>query len=878
MKLVRLRIANFRGVRKAEVNFAGQGVTLVQGSNETGKTSLKDSIRLLFKYKDNSAHADIRDLRPVGEDVGPEIELEARAGDLWFVYRKVFLKDRKTELRLLGPEEKRLAGTPAHEEAERILNESLDRDLWDALGVDQGEGALQPDLAGCKPLMEALDRASGGGGAYDGLAESLFGKVRQEYLKYYTPTGKEGRDLVLSAATFERVAFSERTLGEAVRALEDQAARTENLRKTLVDMHGRRAELSKERDRRRAELDIVERLEREIADGGLELMAAAGQLAAAERLIRERDRLIGEEKGIAEELDAVNGTLAPIAAKASDSEARLGAARSRLEETKTARDLADLTFRLRHRDSEYYDDLLRLDSMKKRKTRFDESLRRAEIAAEELDRNPVTRELVERIAKGELEVAKLEGRLEAENPRVRVRGLGDGRIVLNGEDVIAPAGEPLVYPVRGDMRIVVPGKVEIVVEAGTVSPDLAKTLENAGIELAALLAAGRVSGLEAAYAALDRREKAVAALANHDQIAAECLADLSYGELTARIESLEKTLPAYPENRGDLCEMASGLDAARKARDEAEKEFRDTDLEYVKARDAHDSARESHETLRRSQVDGVAEAGVLRKRLDRIVERLNAARAEVPDETLEDAFRAAEDKAKRHDDRLKARTASLAEKDPENVRLLFNTSVESLDSLLERQKAAEKELVGLESAMEATGDRGVFEELQEAAAATETARLADRALRRRAEAARLLHETVARHRDRMRKRYVLPLKNEVERLGRMIFGSTFKVTIDDADLSITDRTLEGRTVAFRQLSGGAKEQLALVYRAACSTMAGVAAPPVILDDALGYTDPQRLLAMGAVLAKVARETQVVIFTCIPDRYRNIGDARIVELP
>ena len=50
-----------------------------------------------------------------------------------------------------------------------------------------------------------------------------------------------------------------------------------------------------------------------------------------------------------------------------------------------------------------------------------------------------------------------------------------------------------------------------------------------------------------------------------------------------------------------------------------------------------------------------------------------------------------------------------------------------------------------------------------------------------------------------------------------------------------------------------------------------------MDDALGYTDPERLQLMGAVLAKAAKECQVIIFTCVPDRYNNIGEATIVPL-
>jgi len=61
------------------------------------------------------------------------------------------------------------------------------------------------------------------------------------------------------------------------------------------------------------------------------------------------------------------------------------------------------------------------------------------------------------------------------------------------------------------------------------------------------------------------------------------------------------------------------------------------------------------------------------------------------------------------------------------------------------------------------------------------------------------------------------------------------------------------------------------------TVAKDGGTPVILDDALGYTDQERLKLMGAVLAVAAKECQIVIFTCVPERYAFIGEAAVVPL-
>jgi hypothetical protein len=148
---------------------------------------------------------------------------------------------------------------------------------------------------------------------------------------------------------------------------------------------------------------------------------------------------------------------------------------------------------------------------------------------------------------------------------------------------------------------------------------------------------------------------------------------------------------------------------------------------------------------------------------------------------------------------------------------------------------------------------------------------------RRARAAELLRSVMARHRDTTRARYVAPFRTEIERLGRPVFGPTFEVEID-SDLRICNRTLDGRTVPYDSLSGGAKEQLGILARlAGAALVASEDAVPVVIDDALGFTDPERLTKMGAVFDTVGDHGQVIVLTCTPTRYLGVQDAHVIEL-
>jgi uncharacterized protein YhaN len=119
----------------------------------------------------------------------------------------------------------------------------------------------------------------------------------------------------------------------------------------------------------------------------------------------------------------------------------------------------------------------------------------------------------------------------------------------------------------------------------------------------------------------------------------------------------------------------------------------------------------------------------------------------------------------------------------------------------------------------------------------------------------------------------------VERLARIVFGPTLALEVDQG-LRIVARTLNGVTVPFEALSSGAKEQLGLCARLAVAALVDAEdGVPVMIDDALGHSDPARLERLAAVFTAATTGTthQVVVLTCSPARYRGVGAARTVAL-
>jgi len=267
----------------------------------------------------------------------------------------------------------------------------------------------------------------------------------------------------------------------------------------------------------------------------------------------------------------------------------------------------------------------------------------------------------------------------------------------------------------------------------------------------------------------------------------------------------------------------------------------------------------------------------LGKDLRHAQDNLEKARKGVPDDALDLNLAEAVRAVAREEANVGSAEASLKAKSPERVKALAETAKGSLHTTQTRRSLAQTEHTEIQTRLKIHGEEGLHEKLHMAQTNLERISHENESLFRRAAVAKLLFESMRDERDKARQAYVAPLKDNIEGLGRLVFDDTFQVDINE-DLQIASRTSKGVTVPFESLSGGTREQLSLIFRLACSMIvAKDGGTPLILDDALGYTDPERLRLMGAVLAKAAKECQIIIFTCVPDRYGKVGEATIVAL-
>jgi uncharacterized protein YhaN len=263
------------------------------------------------------------------------------------------------------------------------------------------------------------------------------------------------------------------------------------------------------------------------------------------------------------------------------------------------------------------------------------------------------------------------------------------------------------------------------------------------------------------------------------------------------------------------------------------------------------------------------------RQLEQATAELTAQRAELGD----DEVLAAADRTRR--DAVAARTAADDAGAGVDLDALIRAHAQAADRLRRLHQTlgqVEAEWNRALGRLDDAGTRGVATGRDARAAVFDQAEEQYQQVLRRAEAARLLRETLARHRAAARRDYAAPLRHRIAVLGRRVFGDDFDVVLS-GDLDVVSRTVDGTTLPVGQLSTGAREQLAIVVRLAIAALTsrdgqGV---PVVLDDALGWSDAERLARMGELLADAGQHSQVVLLTSQPDRYAAIPGVNLVTV-
>ena len=873
MRLHRVRLCNYRGVADCSVELPAKGITVIEGPNEVGKTSIPEGLDLLLTKMDSSGHRQVKSAQPVGRDVGPEVEIEMSAGRYRFIYRKRWLRRSETVLSVLSPQHEQLTGRAAHERVEEILDEALDRELWRALRIEQGAELLLPGFD-VPSLVGALDLAASGHDAAD-EDDDLWARICEEHDRYWTATGRPKRDRTARQAEVEAAQSRVAELEDQLRSIDQDAtemgrlaADERRLASTRNQCDRQANELSKEWNETEQVRDKVDRL------------AAVSNAAALKRdnIASEQQRrqeLIGELESRTEELEALDD-------RALQSVPALVAAISHVEHTAAALEtagaaigVAETEQRRADEDRDHHRNRIEVEQLSERHERVIEAEQNLQEADAVLDSVNIDDDLRRQIEEAHLAVASTEAAVAS----VATTASRDLTIEVNGEEVVLGAGEMQHTVVEEDLVLVVPDTAEIRVRAGTGSQSLATQRRHARQEFRRLCAAAGVTDQAEARQAFERRRDAERQRRDAQDTIRRDLRDLTVDVLRGKIEGLTKRISAYAAERPEDPPLPPDFDTAKQVATAKARTVEEKRSELANCDQAADSASSALEEERIKESNLAGKIEMARNAQNQAADSLESARSQRADSTIASELAQAEQDARAALESLEDAEAELSAADPESLKMRLQNAQDAAQRAGRDLQANERRQNELRITLSVRGEEGLHTRHEEALGQFRHLEREHHRTEARAEAAHLLHDTFSRRRQEARQRYSGPFKQRIEQLGRIVFNPSFSVDIDQ-NLRIVSRTLDGDTLRSDQLSAGALEQLAVIGRLACAAIVspGGGGAPVIIDDALGWSDPDRLERMGAAIAAVGEHGQVIILTCTPGRYAHIGNAITIQLP
>lgn len=912
-RIKRLRVEQLRRFRRP-LELAGfePGLNIIAGPNEAGKSTLVRAIRAAFFERYRSVAVD--DLRPWGEGSGaaPQIELDFELDGQPHRLVKSFLGKKRC---LLQIGTRTLDGGDAEDHLAQLFGFAF-----------AAKGASKPDHWGIPGLLwveqgaaQQLDVSH----ARDHLHDALRGQVDASA----GALAASGGDELLEQLRAQRNELLTGATGKPRGAYADAAAQAEALQSELAMLDG-------QIDTYRQQVDQLASLRRQHeADEAAQPWKQLGQqLAEAEQRLQALHKSQEQLQADQQNLDRLDETqrlllqeLQRFERQQADAQARAQAL-SQAEQAQQAADAAVLAARepaeaaqqrtaaarQAHRRARLHADRLgqqqQLQRAETDAARHAEDLQRAERADRDLAELRAEMAKAPAISQADLDrLLKLERaerdaalRRQAVATRLNFELPPGQHIELHTRDaqqLLRERGEQLI---DAPATLQLPGGGRLLITPG--GEDLAGLARAHERALDALrhalqaLAADDVEQARARRAAAAERESAIK-LAEHKLaiVAPNGLQPLraALAQVQQRIGAAREALarlpvapaaggPPHAEAPGAEAPGAEALHAGAPHTEapDAEAPPPDLPLDEAEARLAAAEAAERnslaalHEAQRRHTAAGAVLDGARREHAAAQAALSDpAARQRQADTQQQWLANRAEREALAA--RIAQTRAALDEARPDIVGQDILRLRRSVDQMTRQHQERREQILLLENSLQQAGAQGLEEQRQALAGRLERAQRRHDELCRRAQALDLLCGKLEEKRRATLARLQAPLQQRLQHyLPLLMPGASVQIDAGLAPETLTRPAPDGNAEAgqVQALSFGAREQLGLVSRFAYADLLQQAGRPtlLILDDALVHSDAQRLAQMKRVLFDAAQRHQVLLFTCHPEDWRDMG--------
>lgn len=861
MKIRAITLDNVRRfTQPVTVGPIGDGVTLLCQPNESGKSTLFDALHALFFVKYSGWPAEIKNLQPhSGGKVSVSVDLDID-GVPWRV-RKQWQKGSGGEARAWQN------GTLRHQgdDAEHWLGDLVRGDgtgpsglLW----VRQGQVSLSVDGNYAAKdskgdaheqrrnlltlITGAMDDLTGGKTMDTALDTCL-----AELGALLTPTGlaKAGGALARAQALVKSLAEDETRL----------ATQADELHEALAERRRLRAELASLDDAESRSRHIAELAGAEAAFKDAERHAALVSQAATEAALARQthDAAFAEAKAAderraefrkAQELANTEQTAATTAAtKLAEAEATWENARTDLASAETADKRARETVQqVSRRDAAAAAGAER-QRLVKVLEQAEAAERRAAEAKAEAGRGPQDAEVkrIESLARS-LDTARAVR--EAAGPKLVIRyQSGAAKVRLNGAEIEDNAAHFLTGPTRLEL----PGIGDLAITPQDDST--ADPVRKAEDALSQVLEKAGFANLPALRAAAEDRAEAL----RMAQLAQQEVATLAADGVQALRNELARLPLSVAADDSPLPDRATAEIAADRAAET-----------LVQTREIEVAARARRDTTKDNATEARTRATAARERHERAA--LAIANLAAEDSTAKTtrlgALRMAADTAAAH--HLTCREAAPNVKAAESRLTRIRGVIEQTKSAAE---AARLHLARLGVRIETRAGEGVEEALQDTRLRLIDAQDQLDRITFETDVLRRLSTALQAAQSAARDRYYAPIASELRPLLEQLWDDAELVWSDDTLLP-SDMIRKGEKEPIDTLSGGTQEQIAFLVRLAFARLLakGGHHAPLILDDALVYSDDDRIERLFNALHASADDLQIIVLSCRQRAFRDLG--------
>jgi energy-coupling factor transporter ATP-binding protein EcfA2 len=845
------------------------GLDVLAGPNEAGKSTIFKALRLALTAKHTSKTQDIEAFRPYAGGA-PLVEVDLQIGNTRWRLRKQFLAGRAAELQDMSSG-RLLRGADAESELERLLGrkDQKDNDPFGLVWVEQGNPAAGPQVKPGAPLLAALE-AEAGAAAGSSAVRAVLALVRAELAEFVTshavprPTGRY-------KAAIERQQELAARKGSAQARLDSAEARLAKL-----------AELRAALQRLADPAAVAQR--QETAEAARRVFEEAA--AAREKYRQAHDAVVVNEERLHARKHALanlDGRLADLA-KLEDAERTAGPALERAREAELSAKSNEDACRARHDDVKGR--LAAAEAERKsaevaaRLAEADKKLEAARAAAQqvtalgaELKANAVDDAAIAAVRREVQSIATLQARLSAAAPTLSIAYATGakakisvaGRALEDGE--VVSAMRPLTLEIPGiGVLTVAPGRTE---GAEDDVGDLAAHEET----LAGLLKKLRAASPEAAESMAAERRRLAGELNQ-----ARSLADVHAPDGLPALEKLCAELKAKVAGAGAAGTKRGRATARSKA--ELDRLVADLAVEVAAAEAALAEARQAHARAREGAI-------ALREQTASRRARIEDCLAELGDEAQRKSARASQAaalaEAQDGMNRAVREETAWRDKAPDEARLtaLERSAREAEAAKAEAERRStefSRDEARLEGELAADRADDVAATLAEASEALIAAERDLAAIKDEVGAAQLLARELETADSAARDRYTGPIMARLKPYLDLVFPELRARFGGDLALDAVQRGGASEDVA--RLSHGTQEQLAVLVRLGlarlmCQTGGGM---PLVLDDALVYSDDQRIERMFAALKLASQSHQVLVLTCRERTFASLGGNRVEIVP